>query len=353
VVGASLAVAFIFNYPSGRLGDVVGRRPMMIAGALLYGVAGIGLAVAGSLPVLFAVRVVQGLGIAAILPSANALVADLAPEAERGRAYSWITGALLAGLTAGPAIGGLLSVIGLTAVFVFAAATGFVAAAIIPLAIPRVIAAQPGAPTSPATSPSLPWRNIAAVLFATGGPFVLFGAYETAWSLFMHHLGAADWVVGITFTLFGLPFVLVTPLAGWAADRYDRRLLALAGYAAACGWALVYPSLTSIPLIIFLGLFESVGNAFSAPAISAQLMSGVAEHSRGRAQGLALAVQSGSQATGALVAGALFGMGIGMPFYVGAAAGFLSLAIAGALFFVGAPSAPHPTLPPYTGGGPS
>ena len=334
LVGISLLVAFVFNYPAGRLGDAIGRRPLLVGGALLYGVSALALILPLSLPTLFAVRVLQGLGFAAILPNANAMVADLAPEAERGHAYSWISAATLGGLTVGPAIAGLLSLAGLTTVFAFSAASGLVAAILMRFSLPRTsfTAAASAARDAP-PSPPFPRRNIAAAACAAGGIAILFGSYETVWPLFMHHIGAADWQVGLSFSLFGLPYVLVTPVAGWAADRYDRRVLALAGYAAACGWAIVYPSLNSIPLIIGLGTFEAIGLAFSTPALNAQAMHDVPEPSRGRVQGVILSFQSGGQAVGALMSGALFAIGVGMPFYIGAGVGLLGLTAAAVLFF--------------------
>jgi MFS family permease len=346
LVGVTLLVAFLFTYPSGRLGDVLGRRPLVVAGAALYGFAGLALLLPLSIPVLLLARVAQGLGVAAILPSANAMVADLAPPSHRGKAYSWISAATLGGLTVGPAIGGALTLVSLNAVFIFSAASGLLAAALLRLALP---APQPRVEIDPSVDQGrgeVPRRNVAAALLAAGGVAILFGSYETVWPLFMHHVGAADWQVGLSFTLFGLPYVVVTPIAGWAADRYDRRILALAGYGAACGWALVYPSLTSIPLLMGLGMFEAVGVAFAQPAYNAQVMHGVPEHRRGRIQGLVTSLQTGGQATGALLSGALFGLGFAIPFYFGAAVGLCSLAASAILFFGARKGSSSPGLLP-------
>ncbi len=103
----------------GKLGDIYGRRPVLVfgvivflAGSMLCGLAG----EFGALPLLgdgmnqlIACRAVQGLGAGALTTGAFATIADIAPPAERGR-YTGLFGAMfgLAGLT-GPVLGGFLT----------------------------------------------------------------------------------------------------------------------------------------------------------------------------------------------------------------------------------------------------
>ena len=125
LVGITLLTAFLGQYPAGRLGDRVGRRPMLVFGSLLYGITSLGFLFNLPIPTLFVLRVAQGLAIAAFLPNANAMVADLATPERRGRAYGWMAGARLGGLTVGPAIGSLVAVFGRNYVFTFSAIMGF------------------------------------------------------------------------------------------------------------------------------------------------------------------------------------------------------------------------------------
>ncbi|GGE02016.1 hypothetical protein GCM10011529_05530 [Polymorphobacter glacialis] len=103
----------------GKLGDIHGRRPVLVFGVLVFlggsmlcGLAG----EFGPLPLLgdgmnqlIVFRAVQGLGAGALATGAFATVADLAPPAERGKYSGWF-GAMfgLAGL-AGPVLGGFLT----------------------------------------------------------------------------------------------------------------------------------------------------------------------------------------------------------------------------------------------------
>jgi MFS family permease len=243
-----------------------------------------------------------------------------------------MAGARIGGLTAGPAIGGLVAIFGREYVFIFSAVMGFAGATMM-LALPRLHAVRVAAEATLGSGLRRRQRlNLLAICLVAGGFAVLFGTYETAWPLFMKHLSATDFQVGLSFSLFGLPFVLMTPVAGWAADHLDRRWLAVGAFCFGGLMALIYPSLHSILLVMSVGVVEAVALAFAEPAANAQLMEGVAAERRGRVQGTLLAVESGGQAVGALSGGLLFSFGPGVPFYVGAALGFVGAGLATVVF---------------------
>ena len=108
-VGLSLAVfalAAICARPViGRLVERFGRRPVMIGGALLAGLAGMLCAAANSLGLLLALRGVAGVGEAALFVGAATLVADLAPPHRRAEAASYFSVAVFGGLGIGPILG--------------------------------------------------------------------------------------------------------------------------------------------------------------------------------------------------------------------------------------------------------
>src|SRR5690349_14199159 len=65
----------------GRLGDVFGRRRLLVAGLALFSVASLLCAVAPALPFLVAARAAQGVGAAAMMALAMALVGETMPKA--------------------------------------------------------------------------------------------------------------------------------------------------------------------------------------------------------------------------------------------------------------------------------
>ncbi|MDD7966653.1 MFS transporter [Actinomycetospora lemnae] len=95
--------------PAGRLGEMLGRREVVLAGIAVFGLSSLVCGLATAVPVLIAARVVQGVGAALIMPASFALVTNATTPEERPR----VTGALLGiagvGTALGPVVGGVLS----------------------------------------------------------------------------------------------------------------------------------------------------------------------------------------------------------------------------------------------------
>ncbi|MFG2496509.1 MFS transporter [Streptomyces caniferus] len=94
---------------AGRMSDLFGRRRLLIAGLALFGLASLWCALAPSLPVLVAARVVQGAGGALIMPAGLALLTNVFPPAVRGRATGWALGIGGLATACGPFVGGVLT----------------------------------------------------------------------------------------------------------------------------------------------------------------------------------------------------------------------------------------------------
>lgn len=93
----------------GNVGDRVGRRRILLAGAALFGIASVIAAFAPSPEILIAARALMGIGGATLLPSSLSLIANMFPDArERGRAIGVWTAAFAGGSAVGPVIGGVL-----------------------------------------------------------------------------------------------------------------------------------------------------------------------------------------------------------------------------------------------------
>jgi EmrB/QacA subfamily drug resistance transporter len=108
-----VVAAYIFAFalgllPSGRVGDLIGRRRMFILGVGVFTFASALCGLAPSIGWLIAARVLQGIGGAMMAPQTLALVPVLFPPQERGGVFALF--GLTAGLAsvAGPVIGGLL-----------------------------------------------------------------------------------------------------------------------------------------------------------------------------------------------------------------------------------------------------
>ncbi|QHD86876.1 MFS transporter [Gordonia sp. JH63] len=93
----------------GRWSDVIGRRKMLIAGAILSAVSAVVFLTAGPVWQLLLGRVLSGLSAGIYAGAATTAVIELAPASWRGRAPAVATAANIGGLGLGPLIAGLLA----------------------------------------------------------------------------------------------------------------------------------------------------------------------------------------------------------------------------------------------------
>jgi EmrB/QacA subfamily drug resistance transporter len=94
---------------AGRIGDIFGRRPSLLAGIGIFGGASLVCAAAPSLGVLIAARVLQGAGAAIIYPVGVAVVSNAVSEQRRARALGVTFGFANLGTAVGPFVGGVLT----------------------------------------------------------------------------------------------------------------------------------------------------------------------------------------------------------------------------------------------------
>lgn len=103
-LSAALIGQTIGAFCGGTFSDRFGRRPVIIASVLSFGICTLGTAVATSVPFLIATRFLSGLGLGAIIPSTTTLIAEFAPK----RMKALLVTLTLCGFTVGGAGGGVL-----------------------------------------------------------------------------------------------------------------------------------------------------------------------------------------------------------------------------------------------------
>jgi len=103
--GSYLFALFLFAPLWGRLSDRHGRVPVLVIGFAAFLVGGAGMALAPNLGAVYAARLLAGAGAAAIMPTAQAFVADISTTIDRSRRFVLLGSAAFAGFLAGPALG--------------------------------------------------------------------------------------------------------------------------------------------------------------------------------------------------------------------------------------------------------
>ncbi|MFI9275472.1 MFS transporter [Kitasatospora sp. NPDC052896] len=365
--GYTLALAAVM-LGAGALSDALGARRIFLLGLAVFGLASGACGLAGTMPVLIAARLVQGVGAALSLPSSLALVrAGGSSPAERGRAIALWSAAGGVGMAAGPLIGGaIVAAAGWRWVF-------WINVLVCPLALPatalltRPVPARPRRldlggqlAATPAIAglvfvliegPRLGWSRpavpVASAVFVLGAAGFLLAERRAAEPLLPLPLarkpefaGSAGLGALFNFAFYGLMFALslllqqvrgdspltaglsFLPLTGLitaanlVAPRLTARrgstfvlLVGLALFAAGLlGTALTEPLSSSLPLLLCL-LPVGFGGGLIVPTMTTRLLESAPPELAGAASGAFNTARQVGGAVGVAVFGPLLGTG--------------------------------------------
>ncbi|MEZ5085077.1 MAG: MFS transporter [Tessaracoccus sp.] len=93
----------------GRISDLLGRKPVLLAAILIFLLGSVVGGVANSIWWLVAARVVQGIGGGGLMILSQAAIADVIPARERGRYMGYMGAVFAVSSVAGPLLGGWLT----------------------------------------------------------------------------------------------------------------------------------------------------------------------------------------------------------------------------------------------------
>jgi EmrB/QacA subfamily drug resistance transporter len=323
VSGYLIAMASLLPL-AGKLGDPFGRRPLILGGLAWFAAASLGAALAPSLPVLIAFRLLQAAAAAVTFPNALALVREVLPRERRGSAFGTLGSAIALAAAAGPPLGGALVALagwrgiflinlpwvgvtlllalrtvpaglgslrrgrfdgtgaaGLTALLagwawllnpgevpVWVAPAGLVGGA---LGVVVLLRHELGHP-DPVLQPRLLCvRPFAAATAAMGlSNLALYGTLLAVPILLSQRSGWSSGEIGLTLAALSLPIVALSPVGGRVSDRFGRRWIAVAGLVLLVGAMLplaVAGTGVSVPLLVGSLVCAGAGLGLSNPAI--------------------------------------------------------------------------------------
>ncbi len=290
MASAYLISNFLFQYPVGWLADRWGRKQVMLVGLILQAILSIIYLVVAD-PVAFVIlRFVEGIGTAALLPAARALIIDEIPAEKQGEAYGIFGAFFNAGFLLGPGIGGFLAAFGYSAAFIGSVVFRVVAVGIV---LVMVRGTNPKLAQTSTTKLRFSYTSlftlplIAAYLIAFGD-YLYLGFDQTLMPLWLHdHLGASVTLIGITYVMWAIPNVLLSAFGGQIADRtrYRSRLILIFGLAQVPLY-LMYGFANTMLVVIVGFTLHGVVYAFIQPAIDAHVAASSASNVRAQVQGV-------------------------------------------------------------------
>ncbi len=262
-----------------------GKPKRFVLAALVLAAIGSAMFAFGSTLWMFVIaRAITGASLGTSGPAIKAIAAniDKARAAERlGR----LRGVELAGFTGGPMIGALLiEPFGLRGAFLIFSGVAVVALLII---LPKTLPALPTTTESRRLSVELlRLRPVRAAALASLTLFIPVGIYDALWDRYITDRGGTNLMVGLTFLLYTIPFIVLGAAGGRVADRQGASRMTVIGIFMTAPLVLIYGLLQNAWLLVGFAVVEGVIGALSIPATQS-LMAQVAPKGRAAAaQGL-------------------------------------------------------------------
>jgi DHA1 family multidrug resistance protein-like MFS transporter len=323
VMASFYAAGVLSQYPMGRLADRIGPRPVLLGGLMTYGVASLSFLLPIDAYAAIGLRAVQGAGAGAATVAGLALISSSILLERRGRAFAAVYASELAGMAVGPLVGSIVGVQHLWTMFLASGLLSF--AACVPALRLRAGARPTGERRTSVAGAAIPLSRtgvgapMVGALICAGVIGLISGVYDICWTLLLLARGASGVAIGISWTLFAVPFVLAARPSGWLADHADRRAMVLAGLGLSTALCAAYPFIHNVPVLVVLGATEAMGFAAAMPAVQSLLTQDSPPSQVGHVQGLFATSQTSCTAASAAAAGAAFAIDARLPF-VGVAA---------------------------------
>ena len=217
-----------FSMPMGAVSDRIGRKPPMVGGLVALAAASMLFAFSGSLPWLFAARLVQGAADAVTWVVGFALIADLYRQEERGRVMGLVMSGTNFAFMFGPTLGGwLYEAGGIRLPFLFVAALAIAGAiAFLWFDLPSTRSARETLPAATVLRAPAVAACTAAVVAASATISML----EPVLPLYLSAtLGLGPARIGLLFGIGAVASTVMHPVYGAMVNRVGSRRLTMIG----------------------------------------------------------------------------------------------------------------------------
>ena len=337
IEGAADGLASILKYFAGAWSDRFGRRkPLVVAGYALAAASRALIGLAGSWATVLSARLIDRTGKGIRSAPRDAMIADVTPPEDRGRAFGFHraldhTGAILGPLIAIALLQGLH--LPMRQVFFIAVIPGAMAVALLVFAL-REAGGKPstalpaGVPAPRAPLPRPFWRAITGIAF-----FSLANSSDAFLLLQAHDAGVSTAMLPLLWAAHHIIKSLFSTQAGALSDRIGRRSLIVAGWISYAVIYFLFPLAQSLGAFVILFVAYAVPFTLAEGAEKAFISDLVPTDARGRSFGIFSPVSGLGVLTGSLLFGVLYQeVSRSAAFFTGAV-----LALAGAAVIASSP----------------
>lgn len=268
---------------------------------------------------LVAARALAGAGLGLFVPAAAGLLIRQAPD-QSGEALGRLGTAELGGLALGPMLAAAaLRWIDPAVVFLGAAAVTAVGALVV-----GCLLTDQSQPVTTHRAPPFAFdllrsRRVLGAALLGVAVMVPVGAYDAIWPRYMADLGADPLLIGLSYLVFALPFMVVAAPAGRLADRRGGPAAFACGVVVLVPFILLYAVLSDPWVATGAGVIESTGQALAFVGAAATMAYAVDPARAGSGQGLARAAGLLAAAAASALSGLAYSAG-GPPLLFGSTA---------------------------------
>ena len=284
IAGTGFFIGLITQVFVAPFADSRQPKNLMVLGLLFAGVGSVAFAFGDTLWQFVIARAIVGISFGCTQPAARAVAAHLDTNraAERlGR----LAGMETAGIVGGPFLGGiLLDPLGLRSTFLVFAGIALVGALILAArTLPRLVTTRE---SSRLSLDLFRYPGVRVASLTTMSLFLPVGVYDALWDRYLTDRGASNFLVGLSFLLYGLPFVLLSRYGGKLADKHGALRVALYAVFIVAPITASYGLFAAPVVIILVSMVEGVFQAVSVPASQASMATVAPPGRAAAAQGL-------------------------------------------------------------------
>lgn len=311
--GAYSLFQFISGPILGRLSDRYGRKKLLIISQLGSMAGYVLLALAGSLPLLFLSRIIDGIT-GGNISIAQAYMADVTDKKTRAKGMGLLGAAFGIGFMFGPAIGGYLSKYGFAAPAYFAAGISLLSTLATTVFLRETVNTKL-AKDSPRTAMTFtefkkvlktpPIRTLLLVFFLLS---LGFSGMQGTYALFVQaKFGWGPTQVGYIFALIGIVAIITqVKILSLATSKFgEYQTLVWSVLILAAGFGLI-GSTSYLPLFIIGNALIPLGNSLANPTLTAIATESIPPAEYGETLGLLQSSGSLGRIFGPIAAGAIF-----------------------------------------------
>ena len=305
IAGTGFALGLVVQLFVAPLADRGHGRKLIQVGLALAGIGSVVFVFGDSLGWFIVARAFVGASLGCTFPAVRALAANLDKNRSAERLGA-VAGTEIGGFVTGPLVGSLLiDPFGLDATFLLFGGLAMVALLIIsPRKFPELISS---AESQRLSFDLMRIRSVRVAIILTLAVTFPTGMFDALWDRFLDDLGGNNAMTGLTFAVYGLPFILFSSRAGKFIDKRSPVAVVL--------WLVIPISLLTISygvvkqpwIILGIGLFEGILQATMIPAALSAIAKAAPLGRASAAQGLSGAITVLGQMIAAFVAPSIYG----------------------------------------------